>query len=303
MRYLIVTDVHGNHSALEAAFVETEQLNPDVVLFLGDYISDGPSPKRVMELLRAFDKRYHCIFLRGNREEYMLKQRLVQEPMWSPGSQSGSLWYSWENLTVEDLDWFDKMPISMVIQYGNAPSVGICHATPGSVGGKSYCHADVYREEGMAYMQATGLSLLLCGHAHRCAEIVCANNNGTGQDGRIVFCPSLGLPLHVKTPEPMLLTTVDWTGEGWQVVYRPLAYDVQAYIREIENSDFYEIAGVWAAGIVDTLRTYRNSSVNCLVRAREMARADAIPDSAPLPEMYWQKAAMEMDIRLGRGNK
>ncbi len=290
MRYLVITDVHGNHRVLEAALAETEQYSPDVVLFLGDYISDGPCPWRIMELLRMFDKRYLCHFVRGNREEYMLKQRITATPMWSPGSQTGSLWYSWKHLTEADLDWFARMPISAVVQHGDTPAVGICHATPANVGGKSYCSQDpIHQVAGEAYMKAVGLSLLLCGHAHRCAEIVC-------ETGRIVFCPSLGLPLHVKTPEPMLLTTVDWTDGGWQVAYHPLAYDVAAYRREIEKSEFYEKAGVWAACVVDTLSTWQNSSVNCLVKAREWARLDGIADTEPLPEDYFTKAAAELGI-------
>ncbi len=290
MRYLVIADVHGNHRALEAALAETEKYAPDVVLFLGDYISDGPSPQRILELLRTFDARYDCVFLRGNREEYMLKQRRAENPLWAPGSQTGSLWYSWTHLTEADLDWFARMPVSAVIQHEDAPPVGICHSTPMAAGDISFC-ADKRLGDGQRYMDATGLSLLLCGHAHRCAEIRCTS-------GPIVFCPSLGLPLHVKTSSPMLLTTVDWTEAGWRYEYHPLVYDVAAYVREIEESEFYDIARVWAAGIVDTLTTYRNSSVHCLVRAKELAKADGLADTAPLPEVYFEKAAAEMGIRL-----
>lgn len=286
MRYVILTDIHGNHAALEAALADMEQYRPDAVLFLGDYITDGPFPERVIELLREFDRRYFCHFLRGNREEYMLEQRRTEENLWEPGSQSGSLWYTYRHLTDRDLDFFERMPVSMVIRHGDAPPVGICHATPTSSLGRPYKDED--RANGLQYLKTTGLSLLFCGHVHRDAEISYGKQ-------KIVFCPSLGLSLHVKTPAPLRLTVADWENDAWKVAYRPVNYDVRAYVREVEASDFYSAAHIWAAAIVETLLTYQNCTAHCLAEARRLSMEDGFHGGS-IPEIYWLRAAEMLKI-------
>ena len=42
MRIAVLTDIHGNHSALDAAVSFMEEYTPDMLLLLGDYITDGP---------------------------------------------------------------------------------------------------------------------------------------------------------------------------------------------------------------------------------------------------------------------
>ena len=48
-RYALISDIHGNFKALEA-FLEYIQGNPvDGIISLGDYVTDGPYPEKIME--------------------------------------------------------------------------------------------------------------------------------------------------------------------------------------------------------------------------------------------------------------
>ena len=51
MRYAIVSDIHGNLEALQAAFDLT--VATDGVLCLGDIVGYGPNPNECVELIRA----------------------------------------------------------------------------------------------------------------------------------------------------------------------------------------------------------------------------------------------------------
>jgi len=53
VRYLIVSDVHANHEALEAVLHHVRRKRYDRVLFLGDAVGYGASPNRVLAWLRS----------------------------------------------------------------------------------------------------------------------------------------------------------------------------------------------------------------------------------------------------------
>jgi diadenosine tetraphosphatase ApaH/serine/threonine PP2A family protein phosphatase len=64
MRYLILSDIHANLEALEAALAATEPW--DHVLVLGDLIGYGADPNAVVERVRALPE---ATFIRGNHDK------------------------------------------------------------------------------------------------------------------------------------------------------------------------------------------------------------------------------------------
>ena len=66
MKFLVLADVHGNATALEA--VLTQERDFDSVVFLGDAVSPGPQPNETIELLTGLNG----IFIQGNHERVML---------------------------------------------------------------------------------------------------------------------------------------------------------------------------------------------------------------------------------------
>ena len=66
----IISDVHGNLAALEAAIsIIEERRNIDQLICLGDYFALGPAPKEVLNVITNLK---NCIFLRGNHERYLV---------------------------------------------------------------------------------------------------------------------------------------------------------------------------------------------------------------------------------------
>lgn len=70
---LVISDVHGNASALRAVFAR-ESADEDV-LFLGDAVSPGPQPNEVIELL----SRRRGVFIAGNHDINMSDPSAVAE--------------------------------------------------------------------------------------------------------------------------------------------------------------------------------------------------------------------------------
>jgi len=288
MRYLIISDIHGNWAALEAAAEMLPSLSPAGILFLGDYITDGSDPQRILQMLRKINREYPCVFIRGNREEYFLKNRKQTDHSWQPCSHTGSLWYTAKHLTEMDLDWFAEMPISQSIPTPDATDFLICHGSPVSandrmLGSKNKEH----REE---IIRCIDQDLLICGHSHR-QEIYHIDAK------RVIFCPSLGLPLMRNGIVPSQhMLQLDFSDDRWECSFLSVHYDTEAYIREMLDSPFASASKIWCRGIAQTLRTQQNVIVDCLVLAHKLAEEDECAGVVPLPEIYWEQAAAQLGI-------
>ncbi|MCD4750296.1 MAG: metallophosphatase family protein [Thermoanaerobaculales bacterium] len=66
MRYLILTDIHGNWEALSAILNHIRRKRYDRVLFLGDAVGYGASPNQVLDWLRSLSP--PAITIRGNHD-------------------------------------------------------------------------------------------------------------------------------------------------------------------------------------------------------------------------------------------
>ena len=81
----IISDIHGNYPALEAILEHMAHEQVDTLYFLGDYITDGPEPQRTLALLRQAAQHFSVLFIRGNREQYLIDHANHPEQVWKPG--------------------------------------------------------------------------------------------------------------------------------------------------------------------------------------------------------------------------
>jgi len=65
MRYLVITDVHGNLQALEAVIADARAVGFDATLVLGDLVGYGADPQAVIETTLALDP---IAMVRGNHD-------------------------------------------------------------------------------------------------------------------------------------------------------------------------------------------------------------------------------------------
>lgn len=67
MRYLVLSDMHGNRSALEAVLRRVRRKRFDATLVLGDLVGYGAAPNQVVEAVRALPGR--VVAVRGNHDK------------------------------------------------------------------------------------------------------------------------------------------------------------------------------------------------------------------------------------------
>ena len=102
MRYLILSDIHANATALEAALAAAEG-RWDKIICLGDVVGYGPDPNDVVERVRGIAA--HTI--RGNHDK--AGSGLANADDFNPVARAVALWTR-DQLHAENREWLEQLP-------------------------------------------------------------------------------------------------------------------------------------------------------------------------------------------------
>lgn len=110
MKFLIVSDAHGNHFGLEA-ILHCER-DFDQIICLGDIVGYGAHPNQCCEMLRARD----AICLSGNHDAAALGK--IDVHWFNPIAKQAILWTR-EQLSETNRAWLDALPAQRVFENWN----------------------------------------------------------------------------------------------------------------------------------------------------------------------------------------
>ena len=284
MKLAVIGDIHSNHIALERCIKHALDHNVDEFLFLGDYISDCPYPQKTMKIIYEMQKKYQCLFIRGNREEYMLNHRKNPNERWTYSSASGNLLYTYENLTEKDLDFYEKLDIQGIYKKEGYPVFRYCH---GSL--TSSTELLLPENENMeSIMESLDVDLLISGHTHTQESRIYGNK-------KLIHPGSVGIPwYHNGKTQYMIL---HGTSSGWEEEFFQLAYDVDTVKEEFETSGLSEKAPYWVKLNMHVLYTGDDYTSPCLKLAMKLCEeAEGSVVWPDIPEKYWKTAAEKFGI-------
>lgn len=107
MRLLLLSDIHGNLSALDAVLADAQtRYRPEAVVLLGDYIDYGMRPNEVVARLQSLDLEVVCA-LWGNHEQAVLTADFSR---FSSPRGAESARYTRSRLTPETIAWLEALP-------------------------------------------------------------------------------------------------------------------------------------------------------------------------------------------------
>jgi predicted phosphodiesterase len=240
MRIAVITDIHGNVAALEAALADIAARGIERVICLGDCASGMMWPRETTALLMERE----IPSVRGNHDRWIVEH--------APDAMGRQDAVAFAETTEPQRQWLGTLPTRLM----PAPGVLACHGTPESdtqnlledpQGGRLVpSPMPVIRER----LGADGLAarIVLCGHSHQQSVIRLPN-------GPLVVNPgSLGLPGFriTRPPHPHVaearspharyaVLTLDEAG-GDRVDLLAIPYDWEAAARRAEERG----APVWA---------------------------------------------------------
>ncbi len=126
----LISDLHANIEALEAAFADLDQLGVEAVVCLGDVVGYGASPREVVELVR--ERCQVCLLgnhdaaLLDDREAFGFNERALQAVDFSRRAldpEQERNWPIW--------DWLGELVPAMAVNPGNgAEELQLVHASP-----------------------------------------------------------------------------------------------------------------------------------------------------------------------------
>lgn len=119
MRYLLLSDVHGNLHALEAVLKHANEKGYDYVLFLGDAIGYGAFPNECVELLMEISSKP----LRGNHDSVIVHPSLAESM--NPYAKEAIIW-SIEQLSNKNRDFLANLPVKVKLN----KDILLVHSTP-----------------------------------------------------------------------------------------------------------------------------------------------------------------------------
>lgn len=69
-RTLIIGDIHGGLKALKQVLERAAVSEDDTLIFLGDYVDGWNESAQVIRYLIELEQKQHCIFIKGNHDDY-----------------------------------------------------------------------------------------------------------------------------------------------------------------------------------------------------------------------------------------
>ena len=122
MRYLVLSDVHGNIDALEAVLARVRRKRFDAVLMLGDVVGYGAAPNQVIERLGDLGPPAHNV--RGNHDK--VATGIDRGAEFNEVALAAARWTR-ERMTPAHCRWVRELPRGPVEV---AADLAICHGSP-----------------------------------------------------------------------------------------------------------------------------------------------------------------------------
>jgi predicted phosphodiesterase len=118
LRIGVVSDIHGNATALEAVLKRLGEERLDHIVCLGDIVGYGAEPSRCIALVRA-----HCrLSIAGNHDRAAVDPRVL---IWFNQDAAAAARWTREALTAEELSFLEGLPPEAVDE-----QVRLCHGAP-----------------------------------------------------------------------------------------------------------------------------------------------------------------------------
>ena len=160
MRVAVISDIHGNLHALEAALAAVDAERPDTIWCLGDLVGYGPRPNRCCRVVRE----RAAVCLAGNHDLGVLGELDLGE--FSPDAAASARW------TRDVLSEDARTYLAGLEPTGTAEGVELYHASPRDPVWDYVLSA----EAAVASLELTQAPMVLVGHSHVPLAIVLEEN-------------------------------------------------------------------------------------------------------------------------------
>ena len=244
-RIALLSDIHGNAAALEAALADVRKASPNVIAVAGDLVLNGPRPGEVVDLVRELEAA-GALVIQGNTDIAAADLDMTAAFPWFdevPHTHVAAAEWTHEALSDEQLDFLRRLPAERRLNADDT-LVLVCHASPGSQ--TAGLDADVDAATVVERVTRTDARLVVCGHTH----VAHVRDLGWKQ---VINPGSCGYAFDGDSGASWALVTID--GDEVSTELRRTAYDAQAVSDELTARGI--LGDVYRAATVRTGRFVR----------------------------------------------
>jgi predicted phosphodiesterase len=165
LRLAVISDIHGNVAALDAALADIKRHKPDRIVVTGDLVFYGPRPQETVERLRALEADGAAV-ISGNTDVAVADFDYAAAFPWMdevPAGHRAAAEWAHDKLSDDQVDWLRRLPSERRL-WTDSTLVLACHASPGSqTAGLS---TDLDPGVTMERVTRTEARVIACGHTH-----------------------------------------------------------------------------------------------------------------------------------------
>lgn len=166
VRVAVLSDVHGNVTALEAVRAALRKERPDVVMVAGDLVMNGHDPAGSVAMLREMETE-GAIIVAGNTDVAVADAdygaAFPHMPEGIPAAMQAAAEWAHDALDDEALAWLRRLPAERRLRIGETLLL-LTHASPGSM--TAGLGADVDASTILERISRTDARVICCGHTH-----------------------------------------------------------------------------------------------------------------------------------------
>jgi putative phosphoesterase len=165
LRLALISDIHGNVAALEAALADVEKQSPDRIVILGDLVLNGPRPTESIDRVRELEAA-GALVIAGNADIAVADGDYTAAFPWLeevPAGHRAAAEWARDELSEEQLEYLRRLPAERRLTSGGELILA-CHASPGSQ--TSGLPADLDAALTVQRVTRTDARVICCGHTH-----------------------------------------------------------------------------------------------------------------------------------------
>lgn len=227
MRLAIISDIHGNLLAFEAALAEIMVDSPDQIICLGDIAERGPHPHNTLQRLKALN----CPVVMGNTDELLLNFNPPSSENLTPFLEH--IAWCQTQISADDLAFMRTFQPTLEIDLGHGKTLLAYHGSPRH--NRDLIFAATPHHELEPMLMGHTAAVMVGGHSHlpmlrRHYDQLILNPGSIG----LAYMPTPnGREINRNRAEYMLLTV-----ERGQVriEFRQVVYNMNTYIKAVRAS-------------------------------------------------------------------
>lgn len=240
-RIAIISDIHGNLTALDAVIADLEKRRVDEVLVAGDLVGRGPQGDAVVSRIREQGWRS----VRGNHEDYLIDFRDNKVPEeWLTLKEWAAVRWMAAELSSVSLDHLRRLPFSMRSEID--AGVLVFHGSPrsNSEGLGQWSDPEMLRET----LFQEDCQVMVVAHTHKTMA-------WRFEDRLLINVGSVGLPFNGNRAAQYAI--IEKKEIAWSHEFVSVDYDFKTFENVYRDSGFLEAGGLTAHLLLEEVRNAR----------------------------------------------